>query len=236
MIFSFKEFLYQQCIVPSSSMYPTLLINDVYMLNKWRFGYSNSSFWITRMIEKNMGVKLFNGRIFMFDSIKNGDVIVFYGRTGEFKDKLLVKRVIGVEGDVIKISNGFIYVNGNILRHSNFKIVRIKDKDGEMLAMSMKEVINLKEYTILKVDMSGSSNVDNVKEFVVPKGKLFCMGDNRDHSLDCRFSTIGCIDAVDVLGYASLRIFSFDNTQAKWWEFWNWRNAIRWDRLLTFVQ
>lgn len=44
----------------------------------------------------------------------------------------------------------------------------------------------------------------------VPQGSVFVMGDNRQHSTDSRFMSIGFIDVRDVLGEAVLRVFPFD--------------------------
>lgn len=43
----------------------------------------------------------------------------------------------------------------------------------------------------------------------VGEGKLFVMGDNRDNSLDSRFSEIGCIDENYILGVVKYRVFPF---------------------------
>lgn len=44
---------------------------------------------------------------------------------------------------------------------------------------------------------------------VVPKGQVFVLGDNRNNSLDSRFSVIGCIDENYILGVAKYRIYPF---------------------------
>jgi signal peptidase I len=43
----------------------------------------------------------------------------------------------------------------------------------------------------------------------VPKGCVFVMGDNRNDSLDSRYSSVGCVDVRNILGKAVLRIFPF---------------------------
>ena len=44
---------------------------------------------------------------------------------------------------------------------------------------------------------------------VVPKGKLFVMGDNREHSTDSRFTEVGLIDYDDIIGRARVVLFPF---------------------------
>lgn len=45
----------------------------------------------------------------------------------------------------------------------------------------------------------------------IPQGHLFAMGDNRQHSLDCRSTSVGLVDYKDVVGKAWIRLFPFDN-------------------------
>ena len=50
---------------------------------------------------------------------------------------------------------------------------------------------------------------DFSKPIRIPEGYIFVMGDNRNASLDSRFSTIGVIDERYVLGVANARLFPF---------------------------
>ncbi len=56
-------------------------------------------------------VDKFNGEM---STLKRGDVIVFFSPIGE--NRLLVKRIIGIQGDVISIRNGSVFLNGKLLR------------------------------------------------------------------------------------------------------------------------
>lgn len=61
----------------------------------------------------NVGDKLFVTRVYNLDKLKRGDVVVFYS---EEEDEKMIKRLIGLPGDKIEITNGVVSVNGETLR------------------------------------------------------------------------------------------------------------------------
>ena len=60
----------------------------------------------------NEGDQLFVTRVYNKDNLKRGDIVVF--DSDELND-VLIKRLIGLPGDKIKITNGTVYVNGEKL-------------------------------------------------------------------------------------------------------------------------
>lgn len=116
---------------------------------------------------------------------KRGDVVVFRTNSehlldGKGRHKLLIKRVIGLPGDEIKIADGEVYVNGEAVDQSY-------TKDGETW-----------------IEESGDGEV---MELTVPEGELFCMGDNREVSVDSRSPEVGCVDQDSIVGKAVFRLF-----------------------------
>ncbi|ABR49769.1 signal peptidase I [Alkaliphilus metalliredigens QYMF] len=138
-------------IVKNYSMSPTLEENDFLIINRLLY---------------NRGTP------------HKGDIVVFQSslKTIGGKDKLLIKRVIGVPGDEITIANGEVYVNGEMLE----------------------ETYIAEDYTYGQVDL------------VVPEGKIFAMGDNRNNSLDSRDDILGLIEIDDIMGKAFIRLFPFN--------------------------
>ncbi|NLD10162.1 MAG: signal peptidase I [Clostridiales bacterium] len=140
-------------IVKESSMEPKFYANNYLFINKMAYKFDKTP--------------------------KKGDVIVFKSNllTETGKKKLLIKRVIGVPGDVIDIKDGKVYING-------------KEDD--------------QSYT-----MSGET-IGSIDGLTVPKGKLFCMGDNRDVSIDSRYEEVGCVSESKVVGKVVFRAFPFN--------------------------
>jgi len=85
----------------------------------------------------------------------------------------------------------------------------------------------------------GDSSADNFGPVPVPAGHLFMMGDNRDDSMDSRFSAdipevaargVGMLPIDNVLGRATIGFWSTDGS-ANWLLPWTWFTAARWSRI-----
>ena len=126
-----------------------------------------------------INIPFFNRKILILTSPHKGDIIVF--RSPEDPRKELIKRVVAVEGDLIEERNKQIFING---RASNEPYVQHTDNFLE-------------------------DPRDDFGPYVVPKDKLFVMGDNRDESYDSRF--YGFVDLKDVEGKAFVVYWSWDN-------------------------
>ena len=57
--------------------------------------------------------------------------------------------------------------------------------------------------------LDGYTNTE-LEEVVVPEGELFCMGDNRQNSIDSRDSSVGCVPIDQIIGKAVLRLYPFN--------------------------
>ena len=138
---------------------------------------------IVQVDGSSMNPGLVNGERLLLSSLpyepEYGDVVVIDSYTGY--GKLLIKRVIGKEGDVIDIDfdAGIVYRNGQPLDEPY-------TADGTYLSEGVQFPLT------------------------VPPGYLFIMGDNRNNSKDSRSPEIGCVAEGDVLGKAVLRLTPFD--------------------------
>ncbi|MDD6269299.1 MAG: signal peptidase I [Oscillospiraceae bacterium] len=107
-----------------------------------------------------------------YGEFKQGDVIAFY-----YNNKILLKRVIGVSGDVIDISeDGTVYVNGEKLEEPYLDEKALGECDIEL-------------------------------PYQVPDERVFVMGDHRSTSIDSRSTSVGCIANEAIVGEVILRIW-----------------------------
>jgi signal peptidase I len=171
-----RAFVVQAFKIPSASMEPTLMVGDHILVNKFIYGIK---------------IPFLQKTFIPISDPERGDVIVFIYPVDESKD--FIKRIIGLPGDMIKIVDHKVFINGELY----------EDKHARYSAKG--------NPTALPAGEQPSNNI------TVPEGKLFVMGDNRDHSYDSRFW--GFVPMESVKGKAFII-------------YWSWPN---WDRFLHLI-
>ncbi len=218
-----RTVFFQPFTIPSGSMMPTLLVGDYLFVNKFSYGYSKYSL--------PFSPNLFSGRILASEP-KRGDIVVFRLPSNTSVD--YIKRVVGLPGDRIQMIDGVLHINGAAVP---------KVEDGKFTSdYGMEPGENMPVYretldngvTFDTLDQSPVSRGDNTREFIVPEGHYFMMGDNRDNSLDSRFD-VGFVPAENLVGRASVIFFSLGK-DTSFREVWKWPTSMRWDRLFKAVQ
>ena len=211
----FRCFLFEPFHIPSGSMKANLLVGDYLFVSKYKYGYSRYSF--------PFGIKIFDGRIFELDTPERGDVAVFRKPGDESVD--FIKRVIGLPGDKIQMRNGVVVLNGEEIPKEPIEDFRFHDDflNSDMTIAQYKETLpSGVTYNVL--DETTYGVVDNTKEFTVPEGHYFMMGDNRDNSSDSRYiDNVGFIPAQNLVGKAEIVILSFgDGALPRMDRFFTW--------------
>jgi signal peptidase I len=211
-----RTFLFEPFNIPSGSMIPTLLVGDYLFVSKYSFGYSRYSF--------PFSPDMFSGRV--LGSVPHrGEVVVFRYPPDPSED--YIKRVIGLPGDRVQVTDGQLYINGQeVPRQPSGEYVTNEDGIRLVLRRYVENLPGGADLFILKATDQGEAN--NTPTYVVPPHELFVLGDNRDNSADSRFW--GFVPMQNLVGAAEVIFFSF-NARYPWWEFWEWPFEVRWDRI-----
>lgn len=218
-----RTLLFQPFSIPSGSMRPTLLEGDYLFVTKWAYGYSKHSL--------PFSPPLFDGRIWGSEP-ERGDVVVFKFPPDPSLD--YIKRVIGMPGDTVQMREGQLFLNGEAVQRE--LVDELDNPDITEMARPVevwRETLpNGVSYDTL--DLSPNSIGDNTREFQVPEGHYFMMGDNRDNSTDSRFS-VGYVPADHLVGRANIIFFSMSGGASPL-EIWRWPTELRFSRLLNSVE
>jgi signal peptidase I len=147
--------LIRPTIVKEISMLPTLQENNYLMIYK---------------------------QAYRFGEVQRDDIIVFHSKLVDEKgkEKLLIKRIIGIPGDVLTITGGKVYRQGSLIQEPYIM--------GGVKGQTSGELYN----------------------YQVPDGFVFVMGDNREVSLDSRSEEVGPVRISDIIGKAFFRLYPFD--------------------------
>ena len=183
------SFVVQAFKIPSASMEGTLLIGDHLLVNKFVFGGTGA--WYEKLLP--------------YRQLQRGDIIVFKFPYQEHQH--FVKRVIGLPGDRVKIVDQVVYVNGRIL--SEPYVVHDSSAHYDPLNYNFPPLPSQMIASGLQPEWAHEiKKFTNGNEIVVPPGKYFAMGDNRDQSWDSRFW--GFVDHDAIMGRPFLIYWSVD--------------------------
>lgn len=217
-----RTLLFQPFNIPSGSMIPTLLVGDYLFVSKYSYGYSRYSL--------PFGLGFFSGRIFASEP-ERGDVAVFRHPPSNRDD--FIKRVVGLPGDRVQMIEGRLYLNGTAVPRRRIEDHVSRDFRGSVRRVAQYEetLPNGKTYTI-RESQGDRGPADNTREFVVPPGNYFAIGDNRDDSNDSR--TWGFVPFENFVGRAEMIFFSTDGS-AGWLKPWKWPEATRFNRIFDSI-
>jgi signal peptidase I len=156
-------FVLQPLLIPSESMERTLLVGDFLLFNKQIYAPPG---WMSRWF-------------LPYRPVQRGDIIVFH----HSQPPLLIKRVVGVPGDRLRISNGRVILNGAALEEP---YVAFEPAPPNFARDNFPAQV----YSDPEVDPEWWRQMQSLTqngELVVPQGEYFVLGDNRNHSKDSRY-------------------------------------------------
>jgi len=188
-----RTFIVQAFKIPSGSMKPTLLIGDHLLVNKFVYGIK---------------IPYADRVIIPVKNPKRGDVIVFKWPKDESKD--FIKRVIGIEGDVIEIKENQLFINseGITTEHAG------EFNDEDLYVEELEEYLGDVKHSVLDRE----KGYEDFGPITVPENSVFVMGDNRDNSQDSRYWD--CVTLNKIKGKALII-------------YWSWPH---WDRFLKIIR
>ncbi len=174
--------------IPSGSMQPTILVGDRVLVNKLAYDFKlpYTTFHLVR-----------------WASPKRGQIVVFYSPEN---GKRLIKRIIGIPGDTLAMTDNRLKINGQFVEYSplhQHSIDKI-EKEIQYNHLFLSEKLKEKQHSIMvSLSYSPQQSFYSIK---VPEGKYFMMGDNRDNSADSR--GFGFIDRKMIIGQATTVVIS----------------------------
>ncbi len=205
-VFILRSFLFEPFKIPSGSMIPTLLVNDLILVNKFHYG---------------VRLPVANTKIIANNQPERGDVMVFRYPPKPSLD--YIKRVVGLPGDEVAYLNKQITVNGQPLAHK--ALPDFFDEDALRYGKQFEETTadGSRTYRIL-VEPQRPAFIPGAEDYKfkencrysteglvckVPPGHYFMLGDNRDNSLDSRYW--GFVPEENIVGKAFFVWMNFGN-------------------------
>jgi len=176
--------------VPTGSMKPTIIEGDMVYVNKLAYG---------------LRLPLTSYRITTWSQPQRGDIVILFSPEDGTR---LVKRVVGLPGDKIRIQDNILVINGQPLHYVYIEPDYLKDftlADKKSRAFAMEKLGRTSHAVMSTPSIKALRNYGPV---TVPQGYYFVLGDNRDSSRDSRF--FGFVPREAIIGKALAVVVSFD--------------------------
>lgn len=203
-----RAFVFDAFRIPSSSMEGTLLVGDFLLVDKTVYG------------AEVPGTHL---RLPALSEPRRADVVVFH--PPHALERYYVKRIVGLPGDTLRMRDKQLYVNG-LAQNEPYVILDPEARDSSHPTMSWQNRFRIGVGRVVR-----RPTRNNWGPIIIPEGRYFVLGDNRDNSEDSRYW--GLVDREEILGRPWRVYYSFDpdeRTQAAVLA------GIRWGRIGGRIQ
>ena len=174
--------------IPSGSMRPTLLEGDVVLVDRLAY---------------DLKLPLTDVALARLADPGRGDVVTFHSPRDGTR---LIKRIVGLPGDVIEMRNEVLFVNGRPADYG--EPVTVREHKPGVAAEEVRTVERLAEREHAVQFLPGKPAERSFPPMRVPAGHYFVLGDNRDDSADSRY--IGMVPRHLLIGRAHHILVSAD--------------------------
>jgi len=178
--------------VPTGSMNPTILEGDLIYVDK---------------IAYDLRFPLTLHRLAKWSDPQRGDIVICFSPDDGVR---LVKRVIGLPGDVVEMKNNTLLLNGEPVRYTRADPQYAESLSREQRGNCIVATEDLEGLAHAVMSIPSMPAMRSFGPVTVPPDSYFVMGDNRDSSRDSRF--FGFVDRAQIVGKAKGVIGSFDIT------------------------
>lgn len=184
----FRSAIADYNVVPSGSMLPTVLVGDRILVDKLAY---------------DLRVPLTHISIVRLGEPGRGDIVTVDSKQA---GELLLKRVIGLPGDVVELRDNVLYINGRAASYSRAAVAPLAG-DGVDQAAYRDERLDRMSH-LVRLSESHPSLRSSYGPVVVPPDHYLMLGDNRDDSADSRY--YGFFARNELMGRTRRIAFSLD--------------------------
>lgn len=182
-ILAIHSFIIAPYKIPTESMDPEIPPKSYILTNRMAYGYSPASL--------PFGTAKPDSPVILARPIHRGDIVIF--RAPGHQSVILVKRIIGLPGETIKIENDSPIINGK-----KSKEIPQAETDNKTAVIYSETLPGAPPHNII-IDNISSNKKKNTGEYKIPPNQYFVMGDNRDHSFDSRYQKSDNPDAIGTI-------------------------------------
>lgn len=201
---SFKSAIADWYIVPTGSMKPTIVEGDRVFVNKLSY---------------DLKVPYTTWHLAEWDAPQRGAIVVFPSPVDGIR---LIKRVVGIPGDSVEMRSDQLIINGKNVKYELIDQLTENNRPSGRASNAYSYIEDLSGTRHPVMFLPQRQAIRSFGPLIVPEGKYFMMGDNRNNSADSRY--FGFVDRGSIVGQARLIVISLDlNNHYK----------PRWDRFFT---
>lgn len=186
---AFRSAIADYNVVPSGSMMPTVLAGDRILVDKMAF---------------DLRLPLTHIRLARLGEPQRGDIVTVDSRQA---GELLLKRVVGLPGDVIELRDNVLTINGDAARYDPVAVAPASG-DGVDDARYSDERLDGMSH-LVRLARANPGLRSSYGPVVVPPEHYLMLGDNRDNSADSRY--YGFFARDELMGRTRRIAFSLDS-------------------------